>query len=224
MKNKIILALCTLFLGMSLGGISYATPIDIYSSPGLEGLGSFEGSVDYHYDDNSDVGKLVIELTNTSPKANEGDITGLAFLFPENYDINILNNSSVPSGFDLINSSVKTNLDPRYYDAGAAVGGNWMGGGKPQPGIGVGETATFYFNLTGTGIESLGATDFASNDQFAAVRFRGFADGGSDKVTGGGGGGAQVPEPATIFLLGSGLLGLFGYRKKFWKSKKSAEK
>ena len=31
-------------------------------------------------------------------------------------------------------------------------------------------------------------------------------------------GGAQVPEPATIFLLGSGMLGLFGYRKKFRKT------
>ena len=33
------------------------------------------------------------------------------------------------------------------------------------------------------------------------------------------GGGSQVPEPATIFLLGSGLLGFLGYRKKFWKPK-----
>jgi hypothetical protein len=36
--------------------------------------------------------------------------------------------------------------------------------------------------------------------------------------TGGGGGGGEVPEPATMFLLGSGLVGIAGLRKKFKKN------
>jgi len=41
---------------------------------------------------------------------------------------------------------------------------------------------------------------------------------GNDIMYGGGTSTAAVPEPATIFLLGSGLLGLFGFRKKLRKS------
>lgn len=41
---------------------------------------------------------------------------------------------------------------------------------------------------------------------------------GNDGIMGSGSTSAAVPEPATLFLLGSGLLGLFGYRKKIRKS------
>ncbi len=40
---------------------------------------------------------------------------------------------------------------------------------------------------------------------------------GNDFVSGSGTTSAAVPEPATIFLLGSGLLGLFGFRKRIKK-------
>jgi MYXO-CTERM domain-containing protein len=91
------------------------------------------------------------------------------------------------------------------FDHGAALGGNWLGGGSPVLGIGVGQTFVFRYDVRGE--ESLLATiiahDFFDETEgwgFAA-RFRGFADGGSDKVT------ASLPSPGALALLALGSLG-----------------
>jgi hypothetical protein len=71
------------------------------------------------------------------------------------------------------------------------------------------------YNIDGTGTGSWSTADNLDGKGISHVSIWAGAGGNITPP----GGGAQVPEPATIFLLGSGLLGLFGYRKKFWKPK-----
>ena len=58
-----------------------ADVISIVGGPGItrnaEGLGSFSGSIGYEY--RSGVGTLTIELENTSPASNGGEIAGFLF-------------------------------------------------------------------------------------------------------------------------------------------------
>ena len=109
------------------------------------------------------------------------------------------------------------------FDIGAALGDSWLGsgpgGGNPDQGIAVSTFATFTFNLTGSGLGGVSTIDFLNalsdptggNDpEEFVVRFRGFNDGGSDKVpvdTS-----APVPEPGTLALVGIGLASLSARR------------
>ena len=78
-------------------------------------------------------------------------------------------------------------------------------------GIGGGLTGGFHNKVT-VDVSFLGPnTGFSAWSTMRCGNDRLFSDGTTS---------AAVPEPATIFLLGSGLLGLFGYRKKFRKTDK----
>lgn len=177
-------------------------------------LGSFTG--DFSYNDVLDT--VTVQLTNTSPVANGGFLT--AFLFNNPGFTSISNFSSTSSAFNLIggvtfNNSVSA-TPAGFYDVGASsTNGQFLGGGNPTSGIPVGATETFVFALTGVSLLDLDDflnTPSSNGGSFFIARFRGFNDGGSNKVPGN-----TIPEPATMLLVGTGLAGLAGFRRKFRK-------
>jgi hypothetical protein len=189
------------------------------------GLGLFDGSMDY----NDLAGTLTITLTNTSPVANGGYITGLGFNNPG------YGTASLTSAPSVNWSAVSPWAESPYgtYDQGAEVSA------PTTNGLGVGATGTWVFTLSGGAVGSgtlstlsfvqelsTGATGSGINSYFI-TRFQGFGNGGSDKVIPGepscpptapgcdpGGPGSEVPEPTTMGLLGAGLAGLALLRRR----------
>ena len=183
-----------------VAGGAHASTVSFVSDPGLEGLGAFTGSMDWTYlGDNA--GTFVVTLTNTSPVDNGGYLTGFAFNTVYELRVKVATNGAPQGWLDIDNISAPPLGD---FDHGAALGGDWLGGGSPLAGIGVGETFAFAFDVRGDPalLASMTAYDFFDESQgwgFAA-RFRGFDDGGSDKVT------ASLPAPGAVALLGLGAL------------------
>jgi hypothetical protein len=179
-------------------------------SNGLEGLGSFTGTMSWTYL-GSGMGTLAVSLDNTSPAANGGYLTGFAFNTASGVGLTL---ASAPNAAWLGMSNVHASPFPNF-DFGAALGGNWLGGGSPNGGIAAGSSGAFSFNVTGADSLLAGLTDASffdtSNGYGFAARFRGFEDGGSDKVPGEI---AVVPLPQTLGLAAASLAGVAFLRRR----------
>jgi len=178
---------------------------------GTEGLGSYAGNVNWTapISGSGGPGTFILTLVNTSGPTNGGYITGFAFNLVEGLTPDFLEDATeLPEWQQLTNPNV-----PPWgtFDTGAAVGGNWLGSGgsgSPELGIGVGESRQFAFDIYGDEdfLRSLDVEElFHATDSYEfAARFRGFNDGGSDKVV------ARLPAPGAIAVLT--LAGLIGRR------------
>lgn len=175
-------------------GIAQADVIPIHSdnAHSTENLGSFVGSVTY-VAQTSTTGLLTISLTNTSPTGNGGRITG--FVFNIDSADTAASATLATASHPFLNTGSEDGSPFGTFEAGAALGANWSGGGSPNPGIAVNATGNFTFNVIASDAASLAAGSFLSDGEPGfVVRFRGFADGGSDKSP-------AVPAPGLAALL-----------------------
>lgn len=183
---------------IGIAGAANASVVNFVSNTGIEQLGAFTGSMEWTYLGGNQ-GTLDLTLTNVSPAANGGYLTGFAFQAVYNDSLKIVYDSAYTNWSPIVDAD----CNPfGTFDHGAAVGGNWLGGGQPSAGIGVGETWVFNFDIQGdaTLLAAIVAHDFfdESDGWGFAARFRGFEDGGSDKVT------ASLPAPGVLTALALG--------------------
>jgi hypothetical protein len=184
-------------------GIANADTVQI---AGTGPTGAYTGTVEYNFDAGGN--DLFITLKNLASDTNNY-ITG--FVFNVNGDAIAELNPDPDGTFEDLGPLTSANPYGNF-EAGAAIGGDFEGGGNPTSGVAFGDERTFAFNVTGADASSLTAIDFltelgtdGSQEAAFLVRFRG---GESDKVPN-----EIIPLPAAAWMALS-MLGALGAAKK----------
>lgn len=187
---------------LATGTVATADMIDIAGnvdgSAEMTGA-TFFGTLDYTFG-GGDMGTLVVSLTNDTPDDVGGFLTGFLFNIAS-ADDSASATLSATTDPDFLNTGAQDGNPFGSFDAGAALGANWQGGGNPSDGLGLAMSGMFTFDVVASDADILTASSFLGfdGDEFV-VRFRGLNDGGSDKV--------PVPAPATgALLLGALAMG-----------------
>jgi hypothetical protein len=219
--KRLLMGLLLIF-GLSANG--WALPMTF----GLLGVNDSnnQASVGFAYDPG--LGKIFLDITNTSA-LYDPRLTSFAFNAPS--QVTGISSFTGPTGWHASYDLNNINTLGQYgqFDVAGLTGSNFNGG-DPNDGIPRGATFSFAFTLTGTGLNLLTELSFldllsfdaprppTENTQYFIGRFqRTGVDGEGSDIAIPTGSPAPVPEPGTLFLLGTGLLGLAIYGRKRMK-------
>lgn len=213
---------CAFVLSALVASAAAADTINFSGSDiSTEGIAAFTGSMSWSYSGGGS-GTLTVSLSNGSPVANGGYMTGFAFnVAPGAFSLSLC---GAPSASWQVISNV-SGSPFGTFDWGAALGGDLLGGGgNPSAGIAAGDSAAFTFCVDGAAsvLAGLSASSFFDGDctcepgeenhyPFIA-RFRGFNNGMSDKVVACPP--SVVPVPMPVALAAAGLLGVGFMRRR----------
>ncbi len=174
------------------------------SSPGLIGLGAFDGSMSWDYSGTGRRGSLIVTLDNTSTTELGGYLTAFGFNVVDGVNLKFQRRMSenISRRWRMVR---RVEADPLgTLDFGLSLTKRFRGHGDAAEGLSSGMQRSFVFSVRGSEslLQELTPSSFLdeSGGQRAFVsHFRGFSDGSTDLV------GAALPAPGALPLLAMGF-------------------